>query len=178
MTFKNSSFVVGNSEENGEIICEHFEKNITCPYGQVIKVENANYGRTSQIPCQNSRKYITTNCKASNSLQKTKEICEGKRTCILRALNTVYGNPCPGVIKYLEFRFQCVNSPNSEMAKENTVAVNGLNQGDWGTGGKFVSHAYSYVCVVCKQLCFLSAEWLLLLRGMFVVNLGIHLFIL
>lgn len=103
-----SFFYVGSLEENGEIICEHYEKTISCPAGKVIKVGYTNYGRTSDIPCQGARKYITTNCRSKTSLKIATKECQGKKSCTLKALNSIWGNPCQGVIKYLDVRYQCV----------------------------------------------------------------------
>ena len=118
--------ILDSSEENSEIICEHYEKEITCPPGQSIKVAYANYGRTSDIPCQGKRKYITTNCKSKNSLTKAKDLCEGKRSCRLKALNSFWENTCPGVIKYLDIRYQCIG----KIHEENGISLIGgkLNQ--------------------------------------------------
>lgn len=104
----NAGNLQDSSEESAEIVCEHYQKEITCELGQTIKVAYANYGRTSEIPCQGKRKYITTNCKSKKSLAVAKSLCNGKRACRLKALNSVWGNACPGVIKYLDIRYQCV----------------------------------------------------------------------
>ena len=101
-------YILESSEENAEIICEHFVKDISCTNGQTIKVVYANYGRTSEIPCQGKRKYIMKDCRSKDSLAMAKNLCEGKTSCHIKALNSIWGNTCPGVIKYMDIRFQCV----------------------------------------------------------------------
>ena len=115
---------LGSLEENGEIICEHYSKDIQCPVGKVIKIGYANYGRTSDIPCQGARKYITTNCRSNSAFRIASTECQGKSNCTLKALNSIWGNPCPGVIKYLDVRYQCV------------TPIEGSNQSTQGRIGK------------------------------------------
>ena len=124
-------FHLGVSDNNGEIICEHFQKNITCPTGQIIKLGYANYGRTSDIPCQSIRKYITRTCKSTDSLKIAKKECEGKNHCVAKALNSVFGNPCPGVIKYLELRYQCVPEKTSNAIKNEVANAQGQVRGKY-----------------------------------------------
>ena len=131
--FKSALFfsAIGSLEESGEIICEHYQKEIACPPGKSIKIGYANYGRTSDVPCQGARKYITTNCKSKTSLAIAKRECQGKMNCTLKALNSVWGNPCEGVIKYLDVRYQCVTSLSNGRHDDERTLNNTGEGGAW-----------------------------------------------
>ena len=104
-----------SSEEKSDIICEHYEKEISCSKDHLIQITYANYGRSSEIPCQGKRKYITTNCKSKKSLALAKKLCDGNNQCKIKALNSVWGNSCPGVIKYMDIRYQCLRKTDNEL---------------------------------------------------------------
>ena len=39
--------------------------------------------------------------------------CEGRTTCLLKALNSIFSDPCGGIYKYLNISYSCV-PPNSK----------------------------------------------------------------
>ena len=49
----------------------------------------------------------TTNCKAINATNKMKEKCDGKQSCTIAAINSVFGDPCVGTFKYMEINYDC-----------------------------------------------------------------------
>lgn len=79
---------------------------IECPTGK-INIEYANYGRTDGNVCS-SRTISKTDCRAQDSEEIVKNECYGKTNCSIHASNSVFGDPCRGVIKYLEVKFTCV----------------------------------------------------------------------
>ena len=83
--------------------CEGRSRFISCPFWQKINIISANYGRlTGGHICPGPVK--TTYCGAARSLGKVRSYCQGKRSCIIRATNSRFGDPCRGTKKYLEVR--------------------------------------------------------------------------
>jgi len=96
--------------------CEHQgQKNLNCPAGQQIAVSSAFYGRRSKTVCGSNN---NINCVAGNSQQKLKSLCNGKQSCAINPSNTVFGDPCRGVVKYVEVTYECkagsMQSPSSD----------------------------------------------------------------
>ena len=97
--------------EQTEIVCEKSyhefpqSKEIKCFSNEVIHVKNANYGRTATNICGTSS---TTTCYSTNSFDIVSNNCEGKQTCTIEANNSIFGDPCFGIEKYLEVVYQCV----------------------------------------------------------------------
>lgn len=124
---------------------------ISCPSNQTISIAYANYGRTSEIPCQGKRKYIMTNCKSKTTLIMAKALCEGRRECRITALNTYWGNPCPGILKYMDIRYQCVG----QILQENGTQVRG------GITFRHQVEVYEIVCFVllyCNSYYFFAVQ--------------------
>ena len=96
-----------NAQPHSSIVCENNSHKITCPLGRVIEVTGAIYGRLSTAHCRNNN-YHNTNCKAYSSLSKTSSLCNGKPSCYLYASNSVYGDPCNGIHKYLDVTYKCI----------------------------------------------------------------------
>ena len=102
------------SEEG--FICEMKTNTISCAQtpGTTLRITLANYGRTSAEKCKHpygiERLHNNTNCMANNSLSVVKHLCEYKASCTLTADNSIFGEPCYGVYKYLEIGFKCEES--------------------------------------------------------------------
>uniref|UniRef100_A0A672HAV1 SUEL-type lectin domain-containing protein n=1 Tax=Salarias fasciatus TaxID=181472 RepID=A0A672HAV1_SALFA len=76
--------------------------------GQVISILEANYGRLESGKCAKGRpKSQLRNVKCSNPASKVSETCDGKRSCNIRASNSMFGDPCRGTYKYLEVDYVC-----------------------------------------------------------------------
>jgi len=75
-------------------VAENKTLKLTCAAGTTIKVVRATYGKAPK-------------CKSSSSLSKVKDECQGKRSCSVRAKNSVFGEPCRRTTKYLEVAYQC-----------------------------------------------------------------------
>jgi len=82
---------------------------ITCPAG-VIRVVSAAWGRTDEVTCQ-APNMGNTNCRADAAIPVGNK-CAGKPTCTLNGNNDDFTNPCPGVQKYLNVVYQCVEVQN------------------------------------------------------------------
>jgi len=89
------------------VACEGRPRWITCPYGRKIRVRYANYGRTNRRTCHHSL-IRTTHCYAPHSKSKVAASCNGRRYCLLRPFNYVFGDPCYGTYKYLLVHYYCI----------------------------------------------------------------------
>ena len=85
-------------------ICETKKTTITCKKGKKMNILHANYGRLNKNTCGKS---TVTNCRASTSLGFVQKTCKGKVSCALHASNSVFGDPCRGVRKYLTVKYKC-----------------------------------------------------------------------
>ena len=100
-------------------ICEMKTNTISCSQtlGTTLHIVHANYGRTSAERCQHpygmESLHNNTSCIANSSLSVVQGLCEDKISCTLTADNSLFGEPCYGVYKYLEVDFECKESCKS-----------------------------------------------------------------
>ena len=93
-----------------------------CPDNHVINVLKANYGRTVSgdvCVCKTGQSIAAGNCPtnpnhsnvdncfSSDSLSILNNICNGKAECTVDVNNAVFGEPCGGIHKYLELKYEC-----------------------------------------------------------------------
>ena len=93
-----------------------------CPDNHVINVLKANYGRTVSgdvCVCKagqsiaagncptNPNHSNVDNCFSSDSLSILNNRCNGKAECTVDVNNAVFGEPCGGIHKYLELKYEC-----------------------------------------------------------------------
>ncbi|XP_070562243.1 L-rhamnose-binding lectin ELEL-1-like [Ptychodera flava] len=86
--------------------CEHDKHDtitLSCSRGGTIHIWYAMYGRLETNVCPDS---ATTNCRSASSLSATNRLCEGRNSCQVSARNSVFGEPCQGVGKYLEVVYE------------------------------------------------------------------------
>ena len=77
-------------------IGEGKSKIVKCPHShEQIYVTSAFYGLKG---CGDPKK----------SLQKCQATCDGSNSCNVKAINSVFGDPCPGKGKVLSMSYQCV----------------------------------------------------------------------
>ncbi|XP_078485663.1 L-rhamnose-binding lectin CSL3-like [Ciona intestinalis] len=95
-----------NSEIRTGTICEHNQSTISCEQGYTINVLDSFYGRTDRTTCPSGNTY-TTSCKASHSPIYIRGLCQGRRTCTIRADNSLFGDPCYGTYKYVQIKYVC-----------------------------------------------------------------------
>ncbi|XP_041801938.1 L-rhamnose-binding lectin SML-like [Chelmon rostratus] len=90
------------------VTCEHSVEHLQCGEGQVIFVIGANYGRHDSSTCFYQRPASQLqNVHCSRPTSKVAESCNGKRSCAIKASNSVFGDPCVGTYKYLEVAYRC-----------------------------------------------------------------------
>lgn len=85
---------------------------IECERGREILVLVARYGRTSETVCNedndhNDPRNHIRECNNAIAGHIAITACSGKRSCSLSATESVFGNPCVGVRKYLEVEYIC-----------------------------------------------------------------------
>nr|AIT83008.1 L-rhamnose-binding lectin CSL2 [Sparus aurata] len=90
------------------VVCEHSLARLYCDEGQVILVYGADYGRRDRTTCSYQRPASQIqNVYCSHPTRRVAESCNGKNSCIIRASNSVFGDPCVGTYKYLEVAYTC-----------------------------------------------------------------------
>ncbi|XP_051947232.1 L-rhamnose-binding lectin CSL2-like [Xyrauchen texanus] len=89
--------------------CEGETASPTCAQG-TIKVLAANFGRTNTTAC--STGWSVTQL---SNIQCTKDIsvslasqCDGNQNCSIIVNTAVFGDPCPGIYKYMNVSYTCV----------------------------------------------------------------------
>lgn len=93
--------------------CEHAKSDnvkLKCPSGKRIDVLFANYGRIpgGKSGCKKLKKKHVKKCISPKSLAIVKAKCQGRQFCSVKAANSVFGDPCSYVKKYLVVRYTCV----------------------------------------------------------------------
>ncbi|CAL8395251.1 unnamed protein product [Arctogadus glacialis] len=76
---------------------------------EVIKVIRAFYGRNDRTTCPGNpgQAVNQVNCFSTTATSTVAKSCDGKRNCTVHASNSVFGNPCGGILKYLEVAYTC-----------------------------------------------------------------------
>ncbi|XP_068683743.1 EGF-like repeat and discoidin I-like domain-containing protein 3 isoform X2 [Montipora foliosa] len=92
------------------IVCEHHTKEIKCENERKIRILSANYGRLNGASTCPHRSITDIECRASSSLDKVREICQGQTVCTLQSNSAFFGvgDPCPNTYKYLLVKYKCV----------------------------------------------------------------------
>eukprot|EP00058_Branchiostoma_floridae_P019221 XP_002604710.1 hypothetical protein BRAFLDRAFT_80319 [Branchiostoma floridae] len=127
-------------------ICERQGDTLSCDAGKVIEVVAATYGRRDPNICSNNP-ISNTDCAAAGVMQKVKTSCDGQSSCPVVASNSVFGDPCSGVQKYLEVTYNCVNAGGAVFAAHLAVLTHRqrlkgqgctLMYGDWTAHSSFL----------------------------------------
>lgn len=95
------------STSTSALACEGNRASMSCPSGQTVSVISASYGRHDAHTCPHAN-VPNQNCHASNSLERVKRQCDGRRSCSPQASAGVFGDPCVGTYKYLETSYVCI----------------------------------------------------------------------
>ena len=74
-----------------------------------LNITYANFGRTDFEICSHSNGNAI-DCWSSNSTAIVTDICQERVICTLDANNSIFGDPCSGVSKYLEVHFECADT--------------------------------------------------------------------
>ncbi|XP_054724261.1 latrophilin Cirl-like [Uloborus diversus] len=106
--------------------CEGNELHVGCEEGKLIRLIRANYGRFSISMCNdNGQVDWSVNCMSYKSFLIMQDRCSQKQSCGIGVSSTIFGDPCPGTLKYLEVQYQCVlPSFFTTTTKKSTIATN------------------------------------------------------
>ncbi|XP_074537091.1 L-rhamnose-binding lectin SML-like [Halichoeres trimaculatus] len=89
--------------------CEHSYAYLYCDAGQEIVVYGADFGRRDQTTCSYMKEASqVADVYCSNPTTLVADRCNGKRSCMVLASSSVFGDSCSGITKYLEVAYQCV----------------------------------------------------------------------
>ncbi|XP_053174095.1 L-rhamnose-binding lectin CSL3-like [Scomber japonicus] len=104
------------------VVCEHSVANLQCDEGKVLFIYGADYGRHDKTTCALRPARWLQNVHCSRPTTKVAESCNGKRSCTVKASNSVFGDPCYGTYKYLDVTFACLPPVRRTVACEGSVA--------------------------------------------------------
>ena len=111
-----------------EIVCENGILHLECMDNEVINLSEANYGRTIKggvCHCKEGTSIDAGNCPtnpvwsnvdncfSSSTLSILNNACNGKKECTVNVNNGMFGDPCPGIHKYLEVKYSCYEKGNT-----------------------------------------------------------------
>ena len=112
------------------VACEDEYVSPECVSGKIIRVLEANYGRTDRTTCgdENTLTSSSTNtsCISTTTLRIVKQECNGKQTCSVRATNDAFGDTCSYNLKYLNVSYDCVNDWPVLKLTDGTVEVKNM----------------------------------------------------
>lgn len=94
---------------------------LSCPFGEVIKkIKFASYG----LPIGScGGRLNASNCHAQNSMSRVKALCLNRRSCKVRGSNSIFGDPCPGIVKKLMVEYSCGSASASHEANKVKVFI-------------------------------------------------------
>ncbi|XP_057316873.1 fibrillin-2-like [Hydractinia symbiolongicarpus] len=93
------SKVVCESDQIGTLDCANHDEKII--------IIDAMYGRLSTQHCQQNNYTQNVRCKADNPIQHLQS-CNNKAFCVFFIQKEVFGDPCPGIEKYMQVTYDCV----------------------------------------------------------------------
>ncbi|XP_035682473.1 von Willebrand factor D and EGF domain-containing protein-like [Branchiostoma floridae] len=96
--------------------CESMTLHLGCLPGEALDISFANYGHIGTKDCGSPMP--PGGCRAPDSLAIVRGMCQGKQRCSVPAANTVFGDPCQNVGKYLEVNYECKGSEDPCEPKE------------------------------------------------------------
>ncbi|XP_062506991.1 L-rhamnose-binding lectin CSL3-like [Corticium candelabrum] len=108
--------VSGCEEKKTKITCEHQTARIDCKAGYIF-IHQASYGRNNRQTCPSPLIRQTSNCRSDISLQEVRKACQGHHRCSIIASNGVFGDPCFGTFKYLQFAYSCWLAPRMKITR-------------------------------------------------------------
>ncbi|XP_066295931.1 sushi, von Willebrand factor type A, EGF and pentraxin domain-containing protein 1-like isoform X4 [Branchiostoma lanceolatum] len=138
-------------------VCERKTLQLSCPAGETLLIDDANYGRTSTkhaCPCSK----CATNCRAANSLSIVRDACQGSQQCAVSAKNGVFGDPCVGTQKYLEVTYRCVTDRSCSKLPEFKNGIFEVSSSD-STVGRVVCNDGYRVLGNPELRCDITGHW-------------------
>ncbi|XP_059384627.1 L-rhamnose-binding lectin CSL2-like [Carassius carassius] len=113
------------------LLCQHGQSaSLSCDSG-FIHVLVANYGRNDGRICSAGQRLewlSNVHCFQKTSLHIMTTRCNGKKSCSVQAVNSVFSDPCYGTYKYLQVSYECHPLKHSITCESSeTVIVCGKN---------------------------------------------------
>ena len=88
-----------------EIACKYQNATLECPAGtDSIDILYLQHGRYDLETCGPS---TVKNCAATNVWKIVVDKCQSKKKCTIESSDSIFGDPCSGVSKYLHVDYQC-----------------------------------------------------------------------
>ncbi|XP_026056185.1 L-rhamnose-binding lectin CSL2-like [Carassius auratus] len=106
---QHACFLSANSPAKQSVTCEGGSLFLSCDWG-FIHVLDANYGRTDGSICSVGKPYdqlSNVHCFQETSLHTMSTRCNGKKSCSVQAVNSVFSDPCYWTYKYLHVSYEC-----------------------------------------------------------------------
>jgi Galactose binding lectin domain len=101
----------GGDQYETAYACEDSGLNITCGHnggGGRLNIIRANYGRFSIAICNvHGNTEWSVNCMSPRTLRVIRARCQGADSCQVPVDSTIFGDPCPGTLKYVEVHYSC-----------------------------------------------------------------------
>ncbi len=100
----------GGDQYETAYACEDSGLNITCGGGgnRRLNIIRANYGRFSIAICNvHGNTEWSVNCMSPRTLRVIRARCQGAESCQVPVDSTIFGDPCPGTLKYVEVHYSC-----------------------------------------------------------------------
>ena len=87
-------------------MCEFKSSLVSCTGGKIINIKYAFFGRKDYSTCSFGG-VSNTNCHV-DAAKVVRFNCQNKQLCFINADAGLYGDPCRGTSKYLEFQYGCI----------------------------------------------------------------------
>ncbi|KAK6308572.1 hypothetical protein J4Q44_G00218430 [Coregonus suidteri] len=92
--------------QSSRIACEGQTAHLHCE-GGAIRIIGANYGRRDHRTCGRGIWIYNGNCIHHGTYAIVSSRCNGRSYCAVPARNSVFGDPCQAIWKYLEVKWIC-----------------------------------------------------------------------
>ena len=87
-------------------VCENGVMRLRCDQPNILEIHGADYGGAAAFICGNGEGSDEP-CALVDKTQIVKSRCDNKPTCTITALGSIFGDPCPGLNKYLNVMYAC-----------------------------------------------------------------------
>ncbi|XP_068754841.1 uncharacterized protein [Montipora capricornis] len=110
-------------------VCENDVIKLRCDKFKVLKIHGADYGRGEDSVCRKDQRSNYT-CTLVDKTHSVKSRCDNKRKCTIKALSSIFGDPCPGFNKYLNIIYVCVKRRHTVTPDTTTATKTPISTGD------------------------------------------------
>ncbi|XP_033100784.1 uncharacterized protein LOC117104191 isoform X2 [Anneissia japonica] len=135
---------LNQSEESIQTACEGTDLNLTCEGESTLDIHSTLYGRLDTETCLNDHVRQTC-CIAESALQKVQEACQYQSSCVVKAENGVFGDPCFGVFKYLQVFYTCEDKEMPHVTELTKISTSVFTDSKDGQGGNRESTTKQFV---------------------------------